>query len=88
MICISSYITLQDFAISIAVSYIIVSLNNHQLTNLSPVSIQNLILASNNLLIVAGTPSYNLSSIAVHPKYLSFYSILLYNSLTFLSLYG
>ena len=59
----SRLMRLQDFAISMAVSY------------LSPVRIQTLTLASIRCLIVSGTSSYNLSSTAVQPRYVSSCSI-------------
>lgn len=66
---------LQERAISIAVSI------------LSPVNIHILIFASLKSLIASGTPSYSLSSIAVHPMYLSPCSILSYSLLRSSSLF-
>ena len=66
----------QDLAISIAVS------------SLSPVSIKNLTSAFINFEIVVETPSYSLSSMAEHPIYLRFDSILSNSENSYCSLLG
>ena len=53
---------------------------------LSPVSTQNIIPVSFKRIIASGTPSYNLSSIALDPIKVKFYSISSLNTANFFSL--